>query len=58
MRLLGKTLHSHSEWLLTWLLLDFDHFEVFFTNSAFWAHPIIGYVVPASTRRDTVVRQT
>ncbi|MFT7472242.1 MAG: hypothetical protein ACI8XU_002139 [Kiritimatiellia bacterium] len=52
MRLLGETLLSHA----MLLLLDFDHFEVFFTDSAFWARPIIGYVVPASAGRNAVVR--
>ena len=54
MRLLNEALLSH----IVLLLLDFDHFEIFFTDSAFWARPIIGYVVPASAGRNAVIRQT
>ncbi|MFT4816684.1 MAG: hypothetical protein ACI80L_002470 [Pseudohongiellaceae bacterium] len=54
MRLFSEALLSH----IMLLLLDFDHFEIFFTDAAFWARPIIGYVVPASACRNAVVRQT
>jgi len=54
MRLLGEALLSH----IVLLLLDFDHFEIFFTDSAFWTRPIIGYVVPASAGRNAVIRET
>ena len=57
MRLLSEELLSHIVLLHILLLLDFDHFEIFFTDSAFRASPIIGYVVPASAGRNAVVRQ-
>jgi len=38
-------------------LLDFDHFEIFFTDSAFRAHPIIWYIIPAGTGGNAVLRQ-
>ena len=53
-RLINEAGLSH----IVLLLLDFDHFEIFFTDSAFRARPIIGYVVPASAGRNAVIRQT